>query len=181
MKVSRVMVAMSVLLFAQGSYAWRKHAQPMVPHGPVTGRAIPDVVIQTVGKEKERHSLREILTRPQGCTVVVAMSVYCGWCQRMRPTWSDSFRQLVSETGPSVVALWIFANEKDEVEDFLRGFALDSSIAVATVASDPDESFRRLGVLATPTTYVADRFGNLRFGIEGSLLPEARQVDSLCR
>ena len=87
--------------------------------------------------------------------------------------------QLVSAVGVPMRGVWLSGEDKRVMESFYEGY-LFQDIVRARVISRPGAAFHRLGVYGTPTSYLLDSFGKLRYGIMGDRLPSVEMVRESC-
>ena len=128
---------------------------------------IPNLSL-TSGPGSGLRSLRSLVVHSP-CTLLVVISTECGFCKRMRVTWPTEFPHRAQSVGAPVRTAWIAPDSWDEITEFFRGWPLD--FVEALRFEHPDLAWKALGVFGTPTSYLVDQNGRVRFGTIGLSFP----------
>ena len=175
-----ILVVGTLTLLAQGVLWWRS-GQPTLPHGPEMDAVLPSIMVQLIDASDDPIPLSDLIEAKQPCTLIVLASRDCIWCQRMRHTWAEEYRTWVDEAGIEgrIQAVWVMAEGVSAAQQFFDGYDF-AGIQQVAVASNLGEAWRRLGVFATPITYLTDARGHLKLGILGDRIPEVEVGTNTC-
>jgi hypothetical protein len=94
----------------------------------------------------------------------------------MRHDWRERFMAFGDTAGTTPVAIWIGFEPFAELRAFYAGFAFDGIV----LAQSLSPMARDLGVYGTPTLYLLDSSGRLRYGILGDRLPPVDSTIAAC-
>jgi hypothetical protein len=167
---------LGVFLLGQGGVLVSR-SLPKKPEGPQVGSVLPDT--RVVASDGHLTSLRKELSSGSGCTVLVVVSPQCSFCQQMRIWWPPVFRAWSDSVGGAVRAIWLSNFDSSSLASFYQGYDLRETTKLRmTVMSD--SLMHRLGIYATPTTYLLDRQGLLRFGTLDLSLPPVDSAKRFC-
>ena len=169
-------VGLGVLLLGQGSVLVSRHL-PREPEGPELGSLLPDAMI--VAADSRPTTLRRALSSGSACTLLVFVSPECLYCQQMRIWWPSVFRTGNDSAGGSVRAVWLSNSDSTSLARFYEGYDL-RAVTTLRMTVRVDSLLHRLGIYATPTTYLIDRQGKLRTGTLDLDLPPADAAKHLC-
>lgn len=175
-----ILVAGSLTLLVQG-FVWWRVGQPTLPQGPQMDAVLPSVMVQPIDPVDNPLPLSSLVAAKQTCTLIVLASRDCIWCQRMRLTWASEYRTWVDQAGIKgrIQALWIVAEGVTAAQQFFEGYDF-SGIHQVAIPADPGEAWRRLGVFATPITYLTDARGHLKLGVLGDRMPAVEAGTNTC-
>lgn len=149
---------------------------PPRPTGPSLGSPLP--AFEAVTLRGDTVSLPELVSGDK-CSLLVVASTYCIWCQRMRATWGADLEQWRRDVGVDEIrAFWLFREGPPDVSGFWRDTSFPGAWPLSMV--DPAETWRDLGILGTPTTYLLGAGGSLAFGTMGDRLPPSDEAERLC-
>ena len=98
----------------------------------------------------------------------------------MRDWWTTRLRAWRDSVGAPVHAIWLAGGDSATMSDFTRGYDLSGTTLVRVSDDDAGRIGRKLGVYATPTLYLLDHTGALRFGVLGEALPPADSGRAAC-
>lgn len=144
------------------------------------GETLPTTPIRRIyGEDAPVEYLQALATQGDRCALVVLSSTSCYSCRLMRVTWPARARSWVDSVGGGVNLLWIGGDDVTEQQAFYAGFDFDG-VALASVVGDAGRVLGRLGLFATPTTYLLDRMGRLRQGVLGDRLPSVTAGVAAC-
>lgn len=173
---------LSVLLVGLVSYvaaAWWLD-RPRPPSGPRLGAPLPSVNIAEFGQSQQVRTLGAFLTEQKAaCSVVVFVTTSCPVCLRMRFAWTARAQAWADSLDYEPVLAWLTAEDSSRVEEFYRGFRM-APVRQLLVVGEQELAAERLGIFGTPTLYLLDRNGNLRFGIVGDNFPPADSARAAC-
>ncbi len=176
MKPTVVGIAIALLL-AQGiALAHRVRWSP--PEGPTTGELLPTVQL-TTSPDTIRMTLPTDQARTRTCALLVAISVTCEICRAMRADWPRRFHAWRDSVGRPVAPVWIGLEEHRVLAQFTEEQSI-APIPLLRVEGGAYETWRRLGIIGTPISYLIDSTGRLRYGIAGPGLPPPRITQRWC-
>lgn len=168
--------ATALLLGWLSGDAWSDRPKPpmaLTIGGPLPSSSVSEVGSAAVGE------LHHYLTADSTCTLLTIISTTCGICQRMRGSWPAASRRWVDSVGAPIKLVWLGGEDHQTLLDFYSGFAF-AGVRKLKVNEDPVGTFRRLGVIGTPTTYLLDGSGQLIQGIIGNRRPPVRLARDSC-
>ena len=171
-------VCLGLLLIAQLSVISTQRRRRL-PEGPVLGEPLPPVQVRAMDRQNQQD-LTKLLTENGTCSILVMVDTGCSWCRRMRSTWPSQLEALVGELGIPIKGVWLANEDIGVLARFCNGFDF-RGVARAVVMPGMRKAFRRLGVFSTPTTYVVDSDGRLRYGLTGDRFPKSEVVETICR
>lgn len=165
-----------------GLLVWQVVARPWqgeLPRvGPSLGQPLPLDVRVSLAADGSVSSLRQVMSgEGHRCALLVAISTYCFFCQRMRYTWRSRYADWQKTVGHPVKAVWISLQDSATLAAFSADALLDE---VTLVRTDDFSTFEGLGVIGTPTTYLVDQVGRLRIGVAGDQLPPVDSGRTAC-
>lgn len=171
-----VMLALALTLVLQVVAQSRGMRDP--PSGPTTGRVIPSVTVTDLA-DSVAIELRHFVRQQGVCALIAIVSTRCHVCARMRWTWSAQTQAWADSIGRPVNLLWLAAEPAESLRSFVSGFDFEAT-SMNLIVGDKGATLRRLGIFATPTIYLADYQGRLRFGIVGDHLPPVPIAQAVC-
>jgi len=149
--------------------------------GPRLGQPLPALHVVNL-KTNGTGQLNDLLTASASCTLVVFVSRSCSYCQRMRASWQVEAAQMRSDTEGSVRTVWLSAGSDDQMREFYAGFDMSGTDLwnIPTSQRGALAVQRSLGVWGSPTIYVVDETGHLKYGKIGVGLPAGERLKRAC-
>ncbi len=180
MPVSRTVLGVLVLFLLVQAWLWhRQRSDPTYEPLPVTGGPLPSVAV-AASASGPQMPLLELLRAREGCSLLVAVDVNCGFCRRMRSGWAERVRAWADSIAMPITLYWMFESDWRFIDEFLNGFDISPTMPVRLLAGRVS-AFQTLGVIGTPIFYLVDSAGVLRYGTAGDRLPSARVAAQSCR
>lgn len=168
----------SVFAVQVAIWAGRRSAFP--PRGLEVGKPLPLVELELLTTPGQT-SLNDIIDDAASCHLLVLVSTSCPICRRMRVTWPSKLKAWQDSLDQPVTTVWLSEEQREALDVFISGYALETAVDIfASNAGRPTQFFEELGLIGTPTLYLLDRQGLLRYGIAGDHLPPAARVDEAC-
>jgi hypothetical protein len=97
----------------------------------------------------------------------------------MRYWWAATAREWSTQVGAPISLLWIADEDERTIRAFVAGFDFDG-ITVGSFTDSRRNAFQLLGVFGTPTSYLLDARGVLRFGMMGDRFPPIADARAAC-
>ncbi len=158
--------------------AWYRVDSNGRPTGPVTGNLLPDISLVEVTTAHHRTH-RDFAGAAPGCVLVSFVSSRCSARMRRRATWASRARAWRDSVARPVRFAWVAAESPSALEGFVREFDF-AGFTLLTFNPEESNPLSKLGVYGTPTTYLIDAEGRLRYGVLGPLLPALDVAASAC-
>jgi hypothetical protein len=164
----------AILIGMQSSHLPKLTAAPLP--GPAGGEPLPSLQVESAGVAMP---LSTMLVGTGACGLLVFYESTCPACRRMRRSWNQRFQQYRDASGHDIRAMWLTAEEEGAAREFIAGYDFDG-ITLAQVAPGYDRALSRMGFYSTPTIFLIDSGGRLRYGIIGDLFPPAATIEQVC-
>lgn len=114
-----------------------------------------------------------------GCLLLVFVNSQCPICSHMRHSWYPRWRATMDSIQFEVLTVWLTAELPSSAERIVSG-GMIPKILFAHQLPGQGNTWRRLGVYGTPTTYLLDGTMRLRYGLAGAGLPPASVLRGVC-
>lgn len=178
-RLSRLGVFLLGMSFASALlivYAWR-HRAPSVPSmGPMRGMSLPKGIV--TDKNGDTTTLAQAIAQSR-CAVVTIMSIHCAHCSRMRVTHPSVSASWLDSIPGTPDFYWVFGESTVDVSEFLMD-TKDLNVRSFTWAEPVDSLVHRFGIIGTPTGFLVNGNGEIRWVTFGPNLPPAGEAVAAC-
>ncbi len=147
--------------------------------GPEFGEPLPDVWISSIDGARQDGALGGILSSLGGCSLVVILSPSCPVCEQMRDRWRIRFETWRDSVDVPVVPVWVVLDDRTGANRFVQGRDLGETLLYHAPGRQYDVE-RSLGVVGTPTSYLAGRRGEKVLGLLGAHFPPVEMARDGC-